>query len=358
MARSARVSGGGGNAEFVVAVRTFDFGEEYEGDAGLVPARATGYDLDATCTGQGQGPSCAVPPWGRPVNDGPGGRDNAVGVLIADITRRIVDFGSASYNRQIAAGRVSLLFRISGYNGTADDDQVTVSAYSPAPLDAFGGRSLPLWDGTDVWPIASTSVTNSDPNKPRFVDQNGYVRGGLLVASLARGTFPMSSGIARNVVIEIDISLVGVFVTGKLVSNNGEWGLEDGQIAGRWPVQDLVAQLSQFPDPLDASLTLPLCTRSLSYPLFRDIVCKFVDIHTQFASPATPCDALSIGVAFTASPARLGNVFELQPRTPGCPADSDPANDSCGAPLPGPDAGAGASAGSAGTGGSGGLDAG
>src|SRR5215831_6964154 len=67
-----------GALDLIFASRNTDFGDS--GEAGATPKWQTfGYDLDDTCTGEGQGDSCAEPTWAMIDHpDGIDGRDNAI----------------------------------------------------------------------------------------------------------------------------------------------------------------------------------------------------------------------------------------------------------------------------------------
>ena len=70
---------GANTEDFVVAVRSVDFGEREVAEGSLI-----GYDLDNRCTCQGEGPSCNEPEWATADHcDGPEGRDNAVAQIFA-----------------------------------------------------------------------------------------------------------------------------------------------------------------------------------------------------------------------------------------------------------------------------------
>jgi uncharacterized membrane protein YgcG len=110
------------------------------------------------------------------------------------------------------------------------------------------------------------------------------------------------------------------------------------RLSARWQVDDIIHQLSQFPDPLFLPAFKPLCNApgSTSYQLFKDSLCGVTDTYSGTKPGATtPCNSLSMGIGFNAKPGRLGDVFEVAPIVPKC-IDSngvvlatDPINDSC-----------------------------
>jgi hypothetical protein len=361
---------GPNDVEFVVAVRTIDFGEPLETETGTSDWRPLGYDLDKQCTFGGIGNSCSATPrndFEDNTDDFEGGRDNALGKLIGGVARFIKGFGTPSYNERIANGQTSLLFRVSGYNGQPNDDQVELTVFTTDHLNALGGRSIPEWDGTDMWPIADSSLNGGEFNDPKYRDTRAFVKNGVIVGSL-QVDLRLSIGITPTVLVEQVLSFVQAFFTAEVkqvdVAVGGDggaveggtadggtkklWVFEKGNIAGRWKVNDLLHQLDQYPDPLVTTFQQPLCYNSGSYETFRDMVCSFVDIHSSLLPPTAPCDALSVGIGFEAVEAKLGQIFSLQPIRPRCPAQFSPAIDDCSKPYVKPtEAGTGDDAGDA-----------
>jgi hypothetical protein len=349
---------------FIVAMNHIDFGEPLKNvaDAGPdgasadLPWRRHGFDLDHKCTVSSSTNSCIIPDWAHGPNWGPGdstdftgGRDNSLGRIIEQTSVRVPDFGTPRYNQQIERGAVSLLFKVDGYNGQKDDDQITVTLYTPAPLNAFSPSTpiIPKWDGTDNWPIASSSLNNNDINDPKFIDKNGYVANGVLVAGIKQADLRLSIGIASNVVVELLLRFSNAFFVGELDKNaQGLWTLQAGEIGGIWNVNDLLHQLDQFPDPVLNVQTLkePICTNSGSYITFRRLICSQVDISASGTAPTNLCDALSVGIGFTGIQAKVGSIYELQPLKDRCLAKFgstiySPANLDCEDPEPIGDAG-------------------
>src|SRR4030095_5588534 len=70
------------DAEFWLAVDRVDFGDQNDAN-GEPRYLRMGYDLDKSCTAQGDRPTCIKAPRPPPDPlDGPGGRDNASGALL------------------------------------------------------------------------------------------------------------------------------------------------------------------------------------------------------------------------------------------------------------------------------------
>jgi hypothetical protein len=127
-------------------------------------------------------------------------------------------------------------------------------------------------------------------------------------------------------------------------------------LSARWEANDIIHQLSHFPDPLISSGTAPLCTDSPSYGIFKKGVCSVVDVPLDgLATPTLPCDALSMGVQFDTAPAALGDKFEVLPIQDPCPPARSPATDCCDCQTPGLGGATGSGGKSGGTGGKGGT---
>jgi hypothetical protein len=349
----------------VVAMRTIDFGEPFVSDGASHPFRDLGYDLDRNCTFTEnnvlRNTSCLRPSFATAVtgcnpnycgnlNDFQNGRDNSFARFIAEVSEKVAGFGSAAYSSQIDQGKVSLLWRVRGYNGRPNDDQVELTLLTPAAMANEPGnpRTTPEWDGLDIWPVAGDSLNldangQPDVNNPKFRDVNAYVSNGVIVGSFTQADLRLRIGVSATLVIELLLQFKQAFFTAELkqvpkvvASADGGtktevlWTMQNGRIAGRWFVNDLLRQLDQFPDP--TALSKPLCMSSAAYPRFHDVVCSFVDICVSpTCSPTTPCDAISVGMGFEAEQAILGDIYQLQPLQDRCP--DDPGEDDCFNPI-------------------------
>jgi len=294
-----------------VAIHTVDLG-----DMGTIP----GYDLDATCTcTDDAGPTCA----GRSTQaglycDAPGGVDNqfAKFVQLIEIPLGAASFSSTGFSAKANAGYWTLLIEIHGYNGLKDDPAVSVALY-PCP----GLGVTPKWDGTDSWAILDTDVTGL--GMPAYASDGAYVAGQTLVASVP--SVPMTLAGDKQT---FTLTLSGAVLTGKLAQSNGQWRLEQGVLAARLGLTNLFQSLSAYRD----TSGMPLCTDAgFLYSTAKTSICTDADILLTATEPkSATCDALSFGMGFSADPALRGPSVPAPTPTPGCPAATDPANDSCG----------------------------
>jgi hypothetical protein len=303
---------------FVLAFREADFGEAKV--SGEFLYKGYGFDLDGYCSCPDDYSCKGNDPDKSRYCDGPEGRDNAGGALVASFATLLPTFGSVSLNEAFSEGTSTLMLQVEKYNGEADDDQVEVSWLLGEDLDKTGA---PQWNGEDVWPVQKASYLEdgAPPLRPKSTDKNAYVRGYVLVATLPDGTLE-SDGFS--------IELTAPVLVGTLVPPGGGqpyWHIEDGTLAARWKVQDLLGQLRRVNDPLTKK---PLCTDNQFYPNIKAEICKFADIPSGVqVQPNVPCDALSIALKFKATQAKVGKLIDVGPPEVLCPPETDPGNDTC-----------------------------
>lgn len=328
----------GGDIDFVVAMKTIDLGDILgpEGPS----YRTVGFDLDGRCTAPGQGSgSCRTPDWATDHGDGVFGIDNAMGLFFNGARELLTEGPSVSYNKLINYGVATVLFRVRDYNGAANDPQVRVGFYTPGPrLSPSFVPVPPEWDGQDVWPILDESLEpvalpdggmTGDIDRPIAADLYAYVTDGVLVANVPSASLRVPSPIVGPPG-QIIIRISGAVVVGRIEQANGVWEIRDATLAGRWRMQDLLSQMSQFPSRVDNSKKTPLCTNVGDYGKWKEDFCSLVDILAGHGTVNTPCDALSVGIRFDTGAARLGPVIPTPPQPPRCPPQFDPAGDSCG----------------------------
>jgi hypothetical protein len=309
----------GTDMELLLAMRELDLGESRLSNGPL-----TGYDLDALCTCAGEGASCNRPSWADAVVcDGPEGRDNAAAQLFQAASVFAPQLASSSFTAQIGSGRFSLLFRVRSYNGQPNDAQVTVALFASPGRDKDGctPQGQPNWEGNDTWPIASTSL------QPPNMGQGGAGGGGCgapgydfeTLATPDELLFYVTTG---NSIAEVH--LTAPQVSARIAQGAGGFTLEEGVIAGRWPVEELRLSLVAL-----ANAGQQLCTDDPFYNNIRTAVCDHADIASELSGPTTPCDAVSFGITFRAEPALLGPVWEPPMPMSTCPPGTDPVEDSC-----------------------------
>ena len=118
----------------------------------------------------------------------------------------------------------------------------------------------------------------------------------------------------------------GVFVTARLVPMAGSYSLEDGVLAGKWSSDDVLKQLSGL-----RIFGQQLCPGSDPYVQLASKVCSTADIALFDGSPTDPCTAISVGVSYRATPAKLGVVVDQPDPASDCKTPFDPAKHGCSA---------------------------
>jgi hypothetical protein len=304
------VQDGPSNPPIVVAIHTIDIGDM---------GNTWGYDLDRVCTCfDDAGPTCVSPSLHC---DDDGGIDNVAPELFGLVSAVLPSnaFSSSLFSSEANGGQWTLLLRIENWNGQPDDPAVDVAVFT---TPGFG--ATPTWDGSDVWQPSEASATlDGGVLVPSYVSEGAYVSGGVLVAAMP--TVALNIAGADN---RITLQFVGGVITGKLGQSGGLWRLTDGVIAARWPTKQIFQAVSSFRN----NQGLPvLCTNAPLYQDAKNDICNYADILADGTLPeSVACDSVSIGIGFTADQAQLGDTPKPLPApTPGCPAATDPANDSC-----------------------------
>jgi hypothetical protein len=353
--------------EIVSVLSAIDFGDSPSNPV-TQPTRyrTLGLDVDGRCTldpgALTTGQECHLPDYAHGVPDGPQGQDNAVGALIQFIRDRVPSFTTENYTQALRAGKAAnIIFHATGYNGELNDDRVNVSLLIAAPFGSYRPNGTepildgsyspngtqPKWDGNDLWPIASDCLKDGKLATPRFIDENAYVSNGKLVFTIPDATLRLIVSLDSRGSANLKLVLHGgVDVCDIVPTTVGRWGYNIANciFSARWKADDLVHQLSQFPDPLTPAKPQPLCTNSLSYCTFKKVICGLIDVHSYGGLTTTqPCDSLSLGETLNLEPALIGNVFEVNDPVNRCLDEYEPSHDSCDN-IPTGDAGVGCGA--------------
>jgi hypothetical protein len=321
--------GDGDVGPILVAVDTMRLGSVNEKNQVDINAwKDFGLDLDGVCTASDTcelpdlAPSCKPGAAALP-RDGNFCRDNTFGRL--EYTASLVPEVSAKYglshdklNCDLCVGHYNFLLRISGYNGKANDDHVRIDLY-PSP-----GLEKPLpWDCTDPtwrtrpcfqpdypWTIQADKVTEprGGPDLPtsKIADENAYVREGYLFITMPEDTLFWLPG-NKGTAVAYPLRIRKGVVTGKIErSAEGVWRILDGIIAGRTLGEDMKQSFRQigFCESTDPD----------NFALMTTFIDGNLDVlGTGASDPNTPCDAMSVGIAFTALQAKAGKLEEVAP---------------------------------------------
>jgi len=288
--------------------------------------QSLGFDLDSTCTSS---PTCPMDdpvvsckPTGAAVpTDGNYCRDNMFGKLegyAANIPEIGGKYGLSddAFNCALCRGDYNFLIRISHYNGKESDDQVRVDLYpspgleAPLPWSCTDGtwRNHPCFTSDAPWLVRDIGLTakQGGPALPDAViaDANGYVRQGTLVLQLPPGSVFWFPG-KRAAATAFPLTFSQSIVTGQLhKAADGTWSVDDGVIAGRSRKEDLIA----------AFRLIGFCETDTNYSVMTNFLSTGLDVLADGGNaPGVACDALSVGVGFTAIQAVAGKVAHVEP---------------------------------------------
>jgi hypothetical protein len=225
-----------------------------------------GYDLDGKWTKRDSADVCGV---ARLAVDGDGGVDNAFGQLFATDSQSSAPYFSTFPTSTLVAalrdGDFTVQLQFDGLPTTGEDaTNVAMRVFVSA---SFG--AAPTFDGTTDWPVLASSVTDSTSIQSGAVVHfdSGYLTNGTFVSgTLSDGTLriPISSAIM--------LPIHHATITFRRVGS----ALRDGIIAG-----------VLLPSEVDSICPWNMDSR--------------VDIlHDGTNAASVPCDAVSIGLGFSA----------------------------------------------------------
>jgi hypothetical protein len=286
-----------------------------------------GFDIDRTCKNSNtctvggakvEDTTCAPHTAGTLPNDGDQCRDNMIGKLFyaAASSTPGTYFGEteADWNCEIRRGRMSVIFKISEYNGTPNDKQVRLDLYTSTGLltpslfacrsklngqqveetiegtlpDNWWKRAFPA--ASAHWRVTSESIAlNADDTEghdlknAKWNDPAAYVRNGYLVARLPEGTEYWLNG--KNATVPGFRLIVNrPLLVGKL-SQTTEWQLTDAIFTGVVEPNALIHSHREF------GFCENICG---SYTLVVTIVTDSQDTLVSGAvQPSAKCNALT-----------------------------------------------------------------
>jgi hypothetical protein len=228
--------------------------------------------------------------------DGTNGIDNSFGDNILPILLTVAGSGySTDLNHQIAIGGIgTILFSLGDVAGAAD-----ASSLSGAAFDAVSSSTTPMWNGTDIWTVDSSSVMNgsitapvvafSDASIANYVWTSGSAANGASLPFLF--LFPPASVPIRAARVTMTVSPQAT-------------GATDGMLAGVVDTQEFVAALMLVAGNISQSL----CSGSAFASIAQQID-QASDIMSDGTNgPGQACDAISIGFGFDATTAQVGAV--------------------------------------------------
>lgn len=309
-------------SELVFAVSRFHLGHLGENGAPDSEAwQAYGFNLDRTastrkalCTCRPVGGLSASGSAASGFADGPLGRDNNFGQGLLPILASLDSTFEEATNADVEAGTFSWLFRLAGVGAEPEYTGLAGSAYEGAALvGADGEPTAPLFDGSDVWPLAEEGLEGGDPASPRlrFVDAYTVARAdGAVWVGRGEGTIrllvPYLGTTRIRAVIHDPVLVLPLSPDRKTIAG--------GMLGGTLDTQELVMELTRvagfFGDGMGGSYCPPSST-------LESILQQVRLVSDMLAGGAldgdVTCDRISVGFGFDASPAQLGDVAPALP---------------------------------------------
>lgn len=300
-----------GSENLVLALRSIDFG-----DATADGWKSLGCDLDGLVSDATSTDVCR-PAAGANADavktDGDDGIDNSFGANVVPILRGLEPDFASTNDALFAGGKQSILLVIEKLGAGPTYAGVRAALYQGGDLTATTGGEPPRWDGTDVWPIAAESVANGDPNEPNVVFPNSYVADGTW-ASGSTGSLMLRLIVGGYlVVIPVEHAWLSLSLAGD----------------GKAPMSGAISGVVRVETLWDANFWIgphklgEKCPNSPTDALSWQIRQAADILADGTQDPTRTCDAISIGLAFTAAPVELGGVVPASPPPPdGCVTDA------------------------------------
>jgi hypothetical protein len=238
--------------------------------------------------------------------DGTDGIDNSFGKNITPFIDRLQPDPSIEVTKAVEDGDFTIMLRTRGLGPEADQKDVWAALYAGAE---FGEK--PAWDGTDVWDVYKELLNNDDVESPKVVFENSYVSDHTWVSG-SEGTVDLSVSIQG---FEVTLRIINAIITMEMDSENSE--VARGVISGVLETQSFISELQKVAGSFDESL----CEGSLFDSIASQIrqSSDIMDDGTN-GNPDITCNAISVGLGFTAKRVILGAAVDSPPEgEPACP---------------------------------------
>lgn len=247
-----------------------------------------GFDQDRVCSGAaGNPPSCA----GTMQPDvSPQGIDNSFSSeILPTVALAVPDFESIFIDG-IAQGRGTPLLRIEGWNGESDDAEITVTMAAAAVV---APEPVPVWDGTDVVPVADSFFSAGFPT---LQDTSAYVADGMLVMKWPDNQALAFEAGGRTVRIR--------FRNARLVAEvdfEADPIVRNATIFGRWLAADGIADLDLLGICEGSTDPSIIMLRTMAVLLLDGAVDLAADEDEDRLDGTSPCVAISFAIELQTS---------------------------------------------------------
>ena len=270
-----------------------------------------GYNLDGIISTKDGSNHCKPLRGANPEfvkTDGANGIDNSFGSNLMPIITSVAPDASPSLNASLQVGDFSVIVHMENADDSATQSGISAALLGGALHNAMGvcanGGDAPCFDGTDMWPITRETVKGDTFNGVADANvqfPNAYIVDGMWVSG-SKGDLDLSVAI-ENVAFVLRIR--DAFITMDLSGRGTDAEAVNGVIAGLIITEQLIEDLRAVAGSLDESLC--------DGPTF-DSIAQQVRAASDIMRDGTngnssdKCDAISVGLGFTATGINLGSV--------------------------------------------------
>ncbi len=265
--------------------------------------KSYGYNLDGLISTGTDENHCSPQPSADPITvktDGEGGIDNSFGENVLPMLQAMGAGYPLPVQQAIADGRSSVLFRID--NLLDPDHKPDQNGLGGAIYEGTDKGSVAAFDGSDVWLVTYDSVVGGNVDAPKATFESSYVTDGVWVARSSAGfVLPIVTPDytvrlpIRRAVITMRIHSAGASAA----------SAADGVIAGVVDPDSIVTWGRTLATAHDKSS----CSGA-NFDSTAQALRATADIMSDATNgdPGVTCDAISIGIGFEATAAKLGAV--------------------------------------------------
>lgn len=284
------------------AINALFLGEtDWNGEPSLDAWKDIGYNLDGLVSTKLGTNHCKFVIGGNKTavqQDGTNGIDNSFGKNITPFIGRLQPDPSIEVTKAVADGDFTIMLRTRGLGPEAEQKNVWAALYAGAPLEN------PQWDGTDEWDVYKELLNDGDVDDPKVLFETSYVSDNTWVSG-SEGTVDLSVKIQG---FEVSLKIINAIISMEMNSDNSD--VIHGVISGVLETETFVNELKKVAGGFDESL----CDGSLFDSIAAQIR-QSSDIMADGTNgnPDVTCNAISVGLGFTAKRVILGAAVDSPP---------------------------------------------
>ncbi|XXX82081.1 hypothetical protein WMF30_25295 [Sorangium sp. So ce134] len=228
--------------------------------------------------------------------DGVDGIDNSFGNKLVPLIATLLSDPSTRVSDAIANGDFTVILKVDGLGAQ--------SSYNPLTAKLYGGATLgaaPTWNGTDAWPVVPELLEDAqDIESAKVVFPASYVVDDTWVSGPeSQVTFKLNLTISGTT---IGLTIRNVRIAMDLAPDHKS--VLKGTIAGVLETAVLVEELRSV-----IGAVQPTFCDGAGLETTLDQVRRASDILKDGSQdPSQECDAISIGIGFTAKEVQLGEI--------------------------------------------------